>query len=276
MGQTLYVSDLDGTLLGDDGRLSETTAGVLNRLLDAGLLFTCVTGRPFARAAAALQGLRLHLPLAVCNGAAVVHPADGRVLRARAIDKMRLGRLMERFAALGASPMVFARCPAGDRLAWLRDTDAPGVLRYVAGYPEPAHLFPADRYDQLLEGEVYQVSLKGGKVQMEELQRLVAMENHLMQHLQQDDYHPDEYWLEIIRCDADKGQALRHLKKLTGVDRVVCFGDNMNDLPMFEAADQSCAVANACPAALAAANCVIGRNSADGVARWLAENVQAV
>ena len=32
---------------------------------------------------------------------------------------------------------------------------------------------------------------------------------------------------------------------MTGCSRVVCFGDNFNDLPMFEAADVAVAVTNA-------------------------------
>jgi hydroxymethylpyrimidine pyrophosphatase-like HAD family hydrolase len=42
-----------------------------------------------------------------------------------------------------------------------------------------------------------------------------------------------------------------------------------NDLPLMSWAGTSCAVANAHPAVLAAATCVIGSNDADGVARYL-------
>ena len=38
--RTLYVSDLDGTLLRPDGRVSAYSLDVLNRLIEAGVLFT--------------------------------------------------------------------------------------------------------------------------------------------------------------------------------------------------------------------------------------------
>ena len=43
--RTLYVSDLDGTLLRPDGRVSAYSLGVLNRLIEAGVLFTYATAR---------------------------------------------------------------------------------------------------------------------------------------------------------------------------------------------------------------------------------------
>ncbi|MBR3453503.1 MAG: HAD hydrolase family protein [Muribaculaceae bacterium] len=43
---TLYVSDLDGTLLGHDSRLSAVTVATLNRIIgELGGLFTVATAR---------------------------------------------------------------------------------------------------------------------------------------------------------------------------------------------------------------------------------------
>ena len=50
------------------------------------------------------------------------------------------------------------------------------------------------------------------------------------------------------------------------------FGDGMNDLDLFEAADEAYAVENAVPELKAAATGIIGSNNDDGVAKWLSEN----
>ena len=42
---TLYVSDLDGTLLNPDSRVSERSAAILNRLVERGVMFTPATAR---------------------------------------------------------------------------------------------------------------------------------------------------------------------------------------------------------------------------------------
>jgi hydroxymethylpyrimidine pyrophosphatase-like HAD family hydrolase len=60
--------------------------------------------------------------------------------------------------------------------------------------------------------------------------------------------------------------------KQFGADRLVVFGDNNNDLPMFRIADESYAVSNAIPAVLAAATGVIGSHDNDVVARWITDD----
>ena len=49
----------------------------------------------------------------------------------------------------------------------------------------------------------------------------------------------------------------------------MCFGDEVNDLPMFELADERYAVKNAAPELKKLATAVIGSNDEDAVARWL-------
>ena len=52
------------------------------------------------------------------------------------------------------------------------------------------------------------------------------------------------------------------------------YGDNLNDLPMFEVADEAVAVANAMPEVIARADRVIGPNSASSVARDMLRQVE--
>ena len=54
-----------------------------------------------------------------------------------------------------------------------------------------------------------------------------------------------------------------------GTDRIVCFGDNINDLPMMGVADLAVAVDNALPEVKAAADIVIGPNTSDSVAEFI-------
>ena len=65
---TLYISDLDGTLLGPDARLSDETVATLNRLLDAGMLFTVATSRTPATVIDLLSRLHLRLPAVLMAG----------------------------------------------------------------------------------------------------------------------------------------------------------------------------------------------------------------
>ena len=72
--------------------------------------------------------------------------------------------------------------------------------------------------------------------------------------------------------DTSKGTAARELKHMLGAEKLVVFGDAVNDLALFGEADERYAVANADPVLKAAATAVIGANDEDSVARWLEEN----
>ena len=78
-------------------------------------------------------------------------------------------------------------------------------------------------------------------------------------------------WLDVHHSDATKGGAISSIKKLLGLERVICFGDSDNDLSMFEAADESYATANANDSIKSAATAVIGHHDEEGVARFLRE-----
>ena len=81
--KTLFVSDLDGTLLTARETVSEYSLGHLNALIDeCGLQFTYATARSRNSAAKACRGLRQNLPVILYNGAVIMRPddkADGKV-----------------------------------------------------------------------------------------------------------------------------------------------------------------------------------------------------
>ena len=89
--------------------------------------------------------------------------------------------------------------------------------------------------------------------------------------LQQELYRP-EHFLEIMPKKASKAEAIKKLKEIWHCDRIVSFGDAVNDIPMFEVSDECYAVANAVPELKAIATDVIGSNDEDGVAKWLLQS----
>ena len=71
-----------------------------------------------------------------------------------------------------------------------------------------------------------------------------------------------------MAAGATKAHGAQLLKQRLGCTRMVAFGDGLNDLPLFQAADASCVVANALPEVRSAGEVIPG-NREDGVARWL-------
>jgi hydroxymethylpyrimidine pyrophosphatase-like HAD family hydrolase len=88
----------------------------------------------------------------------------------------------------------------------------------------------------------------------------------------QKELYREEYWCEIMPEKATKGNAIMELKKLLNCDKIITFGDAINDIPMFKISDESYAVENAVDELKEYANGIIKSNEKDGVANWLEEN----
>jgi len=74
LDKTMYkaiISDLDGTLLDDSGKLSKRTVRVINALNDSGVKIIIATGRLDVDARAALVDLSFSPVIVSCNGAVV-------------------------------------------------------------------------------------------------------------------------------------------------------------------------------------------------------------
>ena len=83
---TLYVADLDGTLLDDNAKLSDATRTILVELLDQGLPFTVASARSVASIQYMLSGVSLSLPVVEFNGAFLTDLETGQHQSVQAID----------------------------------------------------------------------------------------------------------------------------------------------------------------------------------------------
>ncbi len=86
------------------------------------------------------------------------------------------------------------------------------------------------------------------------------------------DTYTGKYYLEIFSESASKANGIEYLRNEYGFDEIVCFGDNLNDLTMFEESDIKIAVGNAVNELKKSADFVALSNNYNGVAKWLAEN----
>ena len=80
MNDTLYLSDLDGTLLRPDQTLSAYTCAVIDRLVSAGVHFSYATARSIETADKVTRGIRVALPVIVQNGTFIVDSATKKPL----------------------------------------------------------------------------------------------------------------------------------------------------------------------------------------------------
>lgn len=87
--KTLYVSDLDGTLLNQEARLSAYTAETLNLLIEEGLPFTYATARSVHSARIVAAGLQTRLPVITYNGVFLQDAQTGKFFPALFFHRRR-------------------------------------------------------------------------------------------------------------------------------------------------------------------------------------------
>jgi Cof subfamily protein (haloacid dehalogenase superfamily) len=271
---TLYVTDLDGTLLGPDARVSDFTANTLERLMDDGVLITCATARSWVTAQRVLGGLRFRLPVVLYNGTFTYDVANDLLLDEHVLPESTVRSIVDSCREIGIPPLLYGMNGTQEQVSWVSGESNEGMRRFWADRPLDPRNSPRASWDELPAKAVFNVGAIGA---MDDVHLLAAAirartKNTCVVNVQQDTYHPEDTWLDIVPANVSKAAAIAELALALGATRLVVFGDNLNDLPMFVIADECYAVSNAASAVRTAATAIIGSNSEDGVARWLALN----
>ena len=272
-GPTLYVSDLDGTLLGKDSQLSAVTVATLNRIIgELGGLFTVATARTPATVVPLMQQVHARLPFIVIGGSAMWNPVTMSYEHTRGIDDMTVNAVADVFDRRGAHPFIYRR--HGKNLLHTHHYGplSPQEERFIA---ERQHLplkqfFLDDRDFRHSDDEALLIFSMNKyavlKSIADDLRTSVPTCSVMVYH---DIFDESEGYLEIFSAGTSKAAAIRDLARQLGAGRVVVFGDNRNDIAMMQAADFSVAVDNAFTEVKSVASEVIGPNTVDSVVRWI-------
>lgn len=268
--KTLYVSDLDGTLLRSDISTSDYTNATINRLAQQGMLFSYATARSYVTSTKVTRGLNARIPLIVYNGAFVIDNVTGEILLSNFFGE-DAHALLDDLLAHDVHPIVYAFVDGQEKFSYVPEKCSRGVMDFVATRKGDRRDNPIDSVQDLHRGEIFYFACIDEEHKLEPLQRKYKDRYHTV--YQRDIYSGDQ-WLEIMPLAASKSNAIRQLKALLGCDRLVVFGDGKNDIDMFELADESYAVRNAVDELKQIATAVIAGNDEDGVAHWLSEHAQ--
>lgn len=269
--RTLYVTDLDGTLLNRHDSISPYSVETINRLVEQGMLFTYATARSQVSAAVVAKGLSAKIPVIVYNGAFIISPSTGEMLSELYFEPAEADKVRDILTEHNISPLVYSYVNGVEKVSWVKAEENQGCKHYLSKRKGDRRLRPLEDGSGLYDGKIFYYTCIGEGEELKPIYELLKKDKNYRCTLQQELYRP-EYWLEIMPVKATKAEAIGRLKELWQCDRVVSFGDAVNDLPMFEISDECYAVSNAVEELKAAATGVIGSNEEDGVARWLAEN----
>ena len=268
MERVLYVSDLDGTLLNRQDRISPFSIRTINGLVEEGMLFTYATARSLVSASKVTEGLSTRIPVIAYNGAFIFQPSTGEILSKEEFTDDERARVRAVLEQHGISPLVYSFIDGIEKVSWIPEHENDGIRRYLSMRPGDRRFRPVTDNRMLYEGDPFYYTCIGEKEELQPVNEVFSGDSRYRCTMQQELYRP-EYWCEIMPALATKANAVRKLKDLWGCTRVISFGDAVNDIPMFEISDECYAVANAVDELKAAATGIIESNEDDGVARWL-------
>jgi len=273
--KTLYVTDLDGTLLQPNERLSAFAVEKLTQLAEKGILFSYATARSIHSASVCTEGLKAKIPLILHNGVFIMDNRSWEILHKECFDGQLakdIYRVLQKYAV---SPIVYALIDGAERFSYDDETISPFMRSFIATRWKDRRRRTLSGNAAIMEGEVYYFTcIELAEKLLPAKEELEALYGDRLNLIYQKDLYSGDQWLEIIPKNATKATAIQKLKEMTGADKVVAFGDGINDIPMFLEADLALAVENAHPDLKAAADGVIGPNTGDGVVRWLLENAE--
>jgi len=267
----LIVFDLDGTLLNRQSAISDYTSETLKLLSKREIAYTVATGRTLHGARAILEGHCFPLPQAYKNGVMIWHPQQQKFSSSTTLTAAELENVVQACILKGVTPFVFTLDEDEESTVYHPVLQTEADLALVRAIGIEGHVRVRPLAELPADVAVTHVNSIGAPTAIQAVVRSVEDEAHLVAYSGLAHEGAEWHWLDVHHSDASKGGAIKTLKELLGLERVICFGDSDNDLSMFEAADEGYAPANANDAIKSVATAVIGHHDEEGIARFLRE-----
>lgn len=256
----LLISDVDGTLVTPDKKLTPATLEAVRELRARDILFTITSSRPPVGLRMLSGPLGIKLPMGPFNGSSIVNP-DLSVDEQHTIPRTAVMKSLALFDRLGIDAWIFTN------QHWVIHRDDG---RYVPHEQQTIQADPliADLGEPYVSEACKVVGVSGDFSLLArceaELQNLLGAEAHVARS--------QDYYLDVTPPGYDKGSFVTTISKRLGMpsQAIATIGDMSNDLPMFRAAGMSFAMGNASDAVKAQATHVTASNDDDGFAKAVA------
>lgn len=252
----LMCTDLDGTLLKKDKNISTENKKAIEYFKNEGGLFTFVTGRSASTVGDMYNIVKPNAPFGCMNGGGIYDGEKKEYIWQIEMDKSVLEiikKIDEEIDDAGILVYTFDKiyfCRENDITEWFIEITK--AVKYVA------------KYDEIKEDFAKIVFCFDGE---EEYNKLVDIfKNHPMAG-NFECVRSEKHLFEILPKGSGKGKSIEKLSEIYNIEDTVAIGDFFNDIPMFEKAKVSVAVANACEEAKMAADYVTVSNEEDAIAK---------
>ncbi|MDP2894154.1 MAG: HAD-IIB family hydrolase [Sulfurimonas sp.] len=268
--KNIYITDLDHTFLRTDLSVSDFTRDVWNGMAVDSIV-SVATARTYKKTLQFIENVQINAPMILLDGA-LIATVDKKIIDTKFINKAVSDAIIDEGAKLGIYPFILSL--------------ADGTLREIFSYSTVLNAHQKevlknykndDHHNQQSNlramDDNFKVVYFGDEVLLRELALQVEkIFGDSLKYILAPEAYVGCYFLTILHKDADKSHGIKSVSEYVGFDlsKLTVFGDNFNDVGMFELAGTSVAVANAQEGVKKLANIVLPHtNDEDAVAKYL-------
>jgi len=250
----LIATDMDGTLLNDNGIINEKMFDLIHDLNDKDIKFAAASGRFYSQLSKNFENVNTDMIFIAHNGALVKYNNKGETLYSNSIDKKLIDSVINLNPELGEELFLAAENeayivnPSKDMLNKFTLFEVPAVI--LKSFSE-------------LKTPIYKITYyMAHGVNTSIVDFLKENLNDKLEFVVSGDK-----WVDIMNKGISKGNALKILQEKFTINKknTMVFGDYYNDLTMFKAAHHSYAMENSPEDVKKHANFIAESNNKDGV-----------
>lgn len=271
--KTLYVSDLDGTLLNHNAVLSEYTKNRLNKLISSGINFTVVSGRTIDAAKQIMADIQLNIPIISFNGVIIYDVKQKSPIKVYWLTAETVKNIVAVLRSHGVSALMYEFKDDALR-SYYESLEQKPLYDYVADRKGRYNsiFLQVNDFNEVSPEQIMYFTLLDTYERIKPVYDGLKEIPDINMSLVNNTYSDDLWFLEIFNARASKENAVRFLRETYGYQKIIGFGDNYNDLPMFKVCDLCVAVKNANDEIKAAADYLCESCDEDGVVKWIEDH----
>ncbi len=255
------ILDIDGTLVGSDKQVSETTRQAIIAAQERGKTVAIASGRSISgirKTASRIALERFGGYVIAYNGTTVINCKTGECVYNQTVDTSLIKPVYEAAKEAQVGILVY-HDPAKELVA------GNGVDQYIQMDAQACDVSIREVNDfvKQIDFPINKFLLTGEPSYMIEVEKVMKEKFGDRMNV----FRSDPYYVELLPKYVDKGVAVDKLVKYLDLkrERVICVGDSYNDLPMLQYAGMGVAMGNAQNTVKEAADYVTASNDEDGI-----------
>ena len=242
--KNIFITDLDHTFLQTDLSISPYTQKIWNAKASENIM-SVATARTYKKTAQFLKGIYINAPMILLDGA-LVATMDKKIIATKFINKEVADAIIDEGAKFGIFPFILALADKNLNEAFLYSNICNKDQRQVLSRYAKEDNLQECRDIRAMDNNFKVVYMGEEKLLRKLLVELRCVFGNELKYILAPEAYVGCYFLTLLHKDADKAHGIQSLIEYSGLEmeKLTVFGDNLNDLGMFQLSKISVAVAN--------------------------------